>query len=185
MNQIAAIQTLIVDVGDDIACRHYYEPKTGLSFDLLARIGVLRPINQHVLPCSTHGCPLCGSCPYEADFSTRNGPPRSNRKFRLAPAARSVGDDGLVELACDHPLYELVMKRLADGSATVFDLGAQLLAVAEDELRGNGQERKSSSRRAELGAYLRLRAGLGLIELDPDGVHVRLPGVGERREVAD
>jgi hypothetical protein len=181
------IQQFLSEIGEGIACRHYHEPRTGIHFDLLAGLGLLLPIKTSVPPCDAHGCPLLGTCEYEADFAsgTGRGAPKGNRKFRRATEGAAIAaEPALLErLVGEHPLAELVARVLRGGQASVFDLAHALL---ERDLAQVEEETETAPvvRRRELGAYLRLLEALGWIQLEDNGVTVRavrLPGQPEPR----
>lgn len=170
------IQQLLIEIGEGVACRHYYEPRVGIDFSLLAGLGLLTPINTRIPPCEAHGCPLLGRCEHEADFVPEANPrmPKGNRKFRRAPEGAAVAVDAglLARLASEHRLAGLVASALRDGKASIFTLAEALLEFDLAQLEAEGAS-EPAVRRRELGAYLRLLEALGWLRFEDDGLTVR------------
>ncbi|MCM8749223.1 hypothetical protein NET02_08705 [Thermomicrobiaceae bacterium CFH 74404] len=170
------IQRLLIEIGEDVACRHYHEPRAGVDFNLLAGLGLLTPINTRIPPCEAHGCPLLGQCEHEADFApdSNTRTPRSNRKFRRAPKGADVAADAalLDRLASEHRLAALVAGALRGGKASVFTLAQALLEADLAQVEAGG-ETAPAVRRRELGAFLRLVEALGWVQFEDGGLTLR------------
>lgn len=173
---LETVRSLLAAIGNDVGCRHRYEPGGGPSFGLLARLGLLRSIDRGVPACAEHGCPLLGRCAYEAEFAGKGGK-RSGRKFRVTDAGRgAVEDRALLERLVVDDLAALPpLDTLERGPRSIFALANDLLE-ADLTAADDGARRPGLSRR-ELGTALRLLAAAGAIVLDDDGDGVRLgPG---------
>lgn len=176
MSDLGQIQRVLAEIGEGIACRHYYEPRTGVHFDLLAKLGLVIPIKTRVPACDAHGCPLLGQCEHELDFApgATSRQPKGNRKFRRAPQGAAVADDValLEQLLAAHPLAELVADALQEGRVSVFSL-AQLLLERELAALDIGNAGEEVFRRREVGAYLRLLESLGWVRFEDEGLTLR------------
>lgn len=172
MAEIARIQAVLAEIGDGVACRHYHEPGSDVSLDLLVRLGLIAPITRGIPACADHGCPTLGRCAFQSDFDGQK-PGRSGRKFRRTPeGAAAAADPAVLDRVVRERLNDVpVLAWLDDGARTIFDLTARALQADLDRLEG--EEAGSGYSRRELGGRLRLLASLGLITIDPDGMTVR------------
>lgn len=176
MDALHAVQALLVEIGGEVGCRHRYEPETELSFDLLARLGLLRSIDRTVPACVEHGCPLLGHCASEADFAGK-GARRSGRKFRVTDTGRAAAADRalLEHLAVDALDEQPLLAALGPEPRSIFVLANNLLEA--DLAAVDGGTRGAGMTRRELGTALRLLAAVGTIAFDAAGIQVwRRPG---------
>ncbi|HUY98952.1 MAG TPA: hypothetical protein VMU89_01285 [Thermomicrobiaceae bacterium] len=172
MDTLDAVQGLLHEIGPDVGCRHRFEPGSELSFDLLARLGLLRSIDRTVPACVEHGCPLLGRCAWEADFAGK-GARRSGRKFRVTDAGRAAAADRrlLTRLVVDTLDGQPPVDALGPEPRSIFSLASDLLeadvAAVDDRTKGAGMTRR------ELGAALRMLAAAGVVDFTADGLEVR------------
>lgn len=171
------ITALLAEIGDGVGCRHRFEPEFGISADLLAGAGLIKPINQRIPACVEHGCPLVGSCAFERDFDPDSKVTRGNRKFRLTDAGKLAEDDsdGMLVALTGSPAARAILAGLQVGASSVFALSAGLL---EAELRSAREEAAAPGYgRKELGDSLKLLQSLGVLAVEPDGTVRRLDAI--------
>ena len=163
--------------GDGIGCHHRLRAEVGLGVDLLAELGLVRPIRQRIPDCTEHACPLRDGCRHAITFAeARAG--RSGKKYRLAPLGeRALTDDAilaqLARAARDLALARRVLAALADGPHSIFALNTILLDQSLAALASTGDFGDAAFERGGLAAILALLADLGAI--DHVGATVSLP----------
>lgn len=165
--------------GDDIGCHFRLRAEVGLGVEILAELGLVRPIRQRIPDCTEHACPLREDCRHAIVFAeARAG--RSGKKYRLAPLGeRALTDDQILALvanaALDGALARRVLAALADGPRSIFSLNTALLDQSLAALTRDGDFGDAAFDRGDLAATLALLANLGVI--DYDGATVALPRV--------
>jgi hypothetical protein len=154
----------LAETGEGIGCHHYTVRRHGVDAALLVRLGVAGTIDRNPPACRTHGCPLCGECPHEALFSTKE-PGRSRTKFRLTMSGLRVLAEpaALAEAARGTYVAGRVLDLLTDGPKTAPELNTPLLHAQAAELRSSGETRTTTFTRAELRDTLALLEECGLI----------------------
>ncbi|WP_038037729.1 hypothetical protein [Thermorudis peleae] len=181
MSADARIAMVLQQIGEDVACIHYWEPQQ-VSLLLLMRLGLLSPIRQRIPSCSAHHCPRCGQCAYQADFERdetgnfqRDGVSRGYRKFKLSDNGKRFLAQRLKleRLVRDHPLFPLIASVFRQSGGQQ----ASTLALAEAVLNAalawsssaNGRTEPPPYTRFELGAYLQVLEDLGWLTRSDDG----------------
>ena len=165
--------------GDDIGCHFRLRAEVGPGVEILAELGLVRPIRQRIPDCTEHACPLREDCRHAIVFAeARAG--RSGKKYRLAPLGeRALTDDQILALvanaALDGALARRVLAALADGPRSIFALNTALLDQSLAALTRDGDFGDAAFDRGDLAATLALLANLGVI--DYDGATVALPRV--------
>ncbi|MFN8513906.1 MAG: hypothetical protein U0841_15245 [Chloroflexia bacterium] len=165
--------------GDDIGCHFRLRAEVGLGVEILAELGLVRPIRQRIPDCTEHACPLREDCRHAIVFAeARAG--RSGKKYRLAPLGeRALTDDHILaqvaNAARDGALARRVLAALADGPRSIFVLNTALLDQSLAALTRDGDFGDAAFDRGDLAATLALLANLGVI--DYDGATVALPRV--------
>lgn len=171
------LRAALAATGDGIGCHHRLRAEIGLGVDLLAELGLVRPIRQRIPDCTEHACPLRDGCRHAITFAeARAG--RSGKKYRLAPLGeRALTDDAIlaqVALAArDLALSRRVLAALAAGPCSIFALNTALLDQSLAALSSEGDFGDAAFDRGGLAAILALLADLGAI--DYVGATVRLP----------
>lgn len=172
------LRAALAATGDGVGCHYRLRAEVGLGTDLLAELGLVKPIRQRIPDCSEHACPLRDGCPHAALFAeARAG--RSGKKYRLAPLGeRALTDDRLLaqvaDAARDGALARRILAAVADGPRSIFALNTALLDQALAALDRDGDFGEAAFDRGDLAATLSLLADLGAI--DYDGATVALPG---------
>jgi hypothetical protein len=173
------LRTALQATGDGIGCHHRLRAEVGLGVELLAELGLVKPIRQRIPDCTEHACPLRDDCRHAIAFAeARAG--RSGKKYRLAPLGeRALTDDHILtqvaNAARDGALARRILAALADGPRSIFALNTTLLDQSLAALHRDGDFGDAAFARGDLAATLTLLANLGAIEYD--GATVALPGV--------
>lgn len=157
----------LAETGEGIGCHHYTVRRHGVDAALLVRLGAAGTIDRNPPACRTHNCALCGDCPHEALFSTKE-PGRSRTKFRLTMAGLRVLAEpaALAEAVGGTYVAGRVLDLLAGGPKNASGLNAVLLDAQIAELRGSSETRTTAFTRAELRDTLLLLEECGLIRED-------------------
>lgn len=170
MGTAAVLRAALAATGDGIGCHFRLRAEVGLGTDLLAGLGLVRPIRQRIPACSEHACPLREGCRHAAIFAeARAG--RSGKKFRLTPLGERALDHDhiLAQVAAavgDLPLARRVLAILADGPRSVFALNSALLDQSLAALLADGEFGETAFERGDLAATLALLTGLGAVRDD-------------------
>ena len=165
--------------GDGVGCHYRLRGEVGLGTDLLAELGLVKPIRQRIPDCTEHVCPLREGCRHAIVFAeARAG--RSGKKYRLAPLGeRALTDDHILAqvavAARDLSLSRRILAALADGPRSIFALNTALLDQSLAALGRDGDFGDAAFDRGGLAATLALLADLGAI--DYDGATAALPGI--------
>lgn len=166
------LRAALTAVDDGIGCHYRLRAEGGLTADLLGRLGLVKPIRQHIPTCDEHRCPLRADCRFATLFAGgRAG--RSGKKFRLAPLGEAALRDETIlrQVAAavpDLPLARRILAALetAGGALTIFALNALLLEESLDALAASGDPGAAGFRRGDLLAGLTLLAALGALDYD-------------------
>jgi hypothetical protein len=156
--------------GDGIGCHYRLRAEAGLGVEVLAELGLVRPIRQRIPDCSEHACPLRDECRHAVVFAeARAG--RSGKKYRLLPLGeRALTDDHILaqvaDAARDGALARRVLAALADGPRSVFAINSILLDQSLAALARDGDFGDTAFDRGDLAATLALLANLGTIKYD-------------------
>ena len=166
--------------GDGVGCHYRLRAEVGLGTDLLAELGLVKPIRQRIPDCSEHACPLRDGCRHAIIFAeARAG--RSGKKYRLAPLGeRALADDHILAqvatAAQGGALARRVLAALAEGPRSIFALNTILLDQSLAALHQDGEFGEASFDRGGLAATLALLRDLGTVVYD--GATVALPLAG-------
>ena len=157
----------LAETGEGIGCHHYTVRRHGVDAALLVRLGAAGTIDRNPPACRIHGCPLCGDCPHEALFSTKE-PGRSRTKFRLTMAGIRIltEPDSLRDAVGGTYVARRVLDLPSGGLKTAPELNGALLDAEIAELRASGETRITAFTRAELRDTLLLLEECGLIRED-------------------
>ncbi len=172
------LRAALAATGDGIGCHYRLRAEVGLGVDLLAELGLVRPIRQRIPACTEHACPLRDGCRHAITFAeARAG--RSGKKYRLvALGDRALTDDAilaqLVLAARDLALSRRVLAALVAGPCSIFALNTALLDQSLAALAIEGDFGDTAFDRGGLAATLTLLADLGAIVYD--GATVSLLG---------
>jgi hypothetical protein len=173
------LRAALQETGDGIGCHYRLRAEVGLGVEVLAELGLVRPIRQRIPDCTEHACPLRDDCRHAITFAeARAG--RSGKKYRLAPLGeRALTDDHILaqvaNAARDGALARRVLAAIADGPRSIFALNTALLDQSLAALQRDGEFGDAAFDRGDLAATLALLASLGAI--DYDGATVALPRV--------
>lgn len=161
------VRTVVVETGEGISCGHYTEPIYGVSARLLDRLGLVTFINRLPPECTTHGCPLCGKCAFEQDFTDRTGS-RSGVKFRLNDKGREIlaHPEKLAEYAADSRLGARILDVLTNGPQSVFALDTHLMEFVYTSIRSGQNTSELQYTREDLADTLSLLEAAGLLRYE-------------------
>lgn len=171
------LRAALAATGDGVGCHHRLRAEVGLGTELLAELGLVKPIRQRIPDCAEHACPLREDCRHAIVFAeARAG--RAGKKYRLAPLGeRALADDQILAqvaaAARGGALARRVLAAVADGPRSIFALNTALLDQSLAALDRDGDFGDAAFDRGGLAATLALLADLGAIEYD--GATVALP----------
>lgn len=159
--------------GDGIGCHYRLRAETGLTVEVLAALGLVRPIRQRIPTCDEHPCPLRPGCRFAPTFAAGRAGGRSGKKFRLAPVGEAaLRDDAILrdlgEALTTLPLARRILAALAaaGGTLTIFALNTALIEEDLNALLAGDEPGEAGVGRGDLAAGLALLAARGAIEYD-------------------
>ncbi|MBA2755623.1 MAG: hypothetical protein H0U40_14380 [Chloroflexia bacterium] len=125
---IARIQSHQGNLPGDIGCRHLARDRDGVDSRLIFLLSLGKPIIQKLPTCASHGCPLHGTCAFDANFDPEAAGNKSGAKYRPSPdgTVAAVEPELIGERIVALPLAAHVFASLAVGPLTPFGLHASV-----------------------------------------------------------
>ena len=160
------------EVPGGIGCRHLAREEYDVEVSLLVDLRLVKPIVTKVPTCSSHGCPRCGACAWEADFLPNASGSKANVKYRRtvdgdAVAAGAVG--AIEERLAGLPLACAVVEAVADGPQSLFAIQGRLIEQARVAVNAGKNTERVAPHRPELLGVVQLLADLGVVGVAEDG----------------